>query len=275
MSNSDYTMFPLYTLLRYEHDGRRFVSMVIEDGIWHMNQSRNHCHYSSVQDWLLSLPNSPDISLIVIDTTFADQEEKREQQRIELAQQAATNNNKKWNVPVIFNSPRSLTWARYVYRMIRECNKACNNRLLENEEVRLAYNHLVHVLTNLSSSIRTSVPFARYRYVRGIDIYDLSSMIHVLPDREEADLLAQIRIAYEPLYEHLKYTVVPYMNDIHLKKQKEADIKNYRGCRDRAVKKMMRLTEKYEKEASVLREKMDRYQAYLDQLEGDKKIEMR
>jgi hypothetical protein len=269
-------MFPLYTILRYIHNaGHKYVSMVVEDGIWHMNQSRNHCRYSTVQEWLQSLPDSPDLSLIVVDKTFADREEKREQERAERAKEAATKKSKKWNVPVKFNHPRSLTWARHIYTMIRECSKKCNNRLLENEEARLAYNHLVHVLTDLTNFIVTSVPFARERYIRGIDIYDLQTMVHVYPTiiLEEADLLAEVRIAYEPLYEHLKYTVVPYMNQVRLKMQKEADIKIYSDCRDRAVKKMMKLTEKYEKESEVLRDRMDRYQSYLDQLEAGEKIE--
>jgi hypothetical protein len=63
------------------------------------------------------------------------------------------------------------------------------------------------------------------------------------------------------------------MNQVRLKMQKEADIKIYSDCRDRVVKKMMKLTEKYEKESAVLRDRMDRYQSYLDQLEAGEKIE--
>ena len=267
-------MFPLYTILRYEHDGRRFVSMVIEEGVWHINGAQCRSLYPSIQDWLKSLPGSPDLSMISVDTTSAEQEQQREQQRIERAQQAAVQKSKKWNVPSKTNAPRSLTWARHVYLMIRECNKACNNRLLENEEARLAYNHLVHVLTECGGIIRTSIPFRRHRYIKGIDINELSSYIHCLPNvPEDGTWFATIRIAYQPLYAHLKYTVIPYMEQIRLKKQREVDIAEYRAYRDRAVQKMMKLTERYEKEASVLRDKMDRYQSYLDQLEGDEKID--
>jgi hypothetical protein len=264
-------MFPLYTLLRYYHAGRRFVAMIIEDGVWVMNETHRRSLYPCVQVWLMSLPGSPDISLLEIDSTLANQEEKREKERMEHAKQAVTKKAKKWNVPGKFNHPRSLTWARHIYMMIRECSKKCNNRLLENEEARLAYNHLVHVLTEFNDSIRTLVPFPRYRYTRGIDINDLPTMIHVLPNVTDDGMFhAAIRIAYQPLYVHLKYTVIPYMDEIKRQKEKEVDIAQYRAHRDRAVKKMMKLTEDYEKKASVLREKMERYQAYLDQLEGEK-----
>ena len=267
-------MFPLYTLLRYYYAGRRFISMVIEEGVWHINEIHQRSLYPTVQDWLKSLPGYPDISLISVDTTAADQEQQREQERIERAQKAVVQKAKKWNVPGKTNAPRSLTWARHVYLMIRECNKACNNRLLENEDARLAYNHLVHVLTECSGSIRTSIPFKRHRYIKGIDINDISCYIHCLPNvPEDGTFYATIRIAYQPLYAHLKYTVVPYMEQIQLEKQKDVDIAQYRACRDRAVKKMMKLTERYEKEANVLREKMERYQDYLDQLENRRKIE--
>lgn len=273
MSSNGYTMFPLYTLLRYYHAGRRFVAMIIEEGVWLMNETHRRSLYPCVQDWLKSLPGSPDISFIEVDTTLADQEQKREQERIERAQQAFAKKAKKWNVPGKANAPRSLTWARHVYLMIRECSKACNNRLLENEEARLAYNHLVHVLTECGGVIRTGTPFKRFRYSRGIDINDISCYIHCLPNvPEDGTWSATIRIAYQPLYEHLKYTVIPYMDEIRLQKQKEIDIVQYRAHRDRAVHKMMKLTEDYEKKANVLRQKMERYQAYLDQLEY-KKIE--
>ena len=269
-------MFPLRTVLRYVPIGAtndiNYYGVVMEDGI----RADGIRMYPSLEEWLAVLPGSPDRSMLQIDTDLAEEEQKQEDIRVTHATQAVLKKKTKWNVPPLRGMCRSLPWARHIYTLIRECDK----ELLKREDMRDAYNHLVDVLTGYANVIRTSVPltFRRYRY--GVtfspDIYapqgGIQEYVHPNPNTtapaaafEEA--LHAIQTAYQPLYALLQNTVVPFMERITREKQVTRDRAVYTRGRDRYVKQMMRLTERYEREASYLRSQMERYQSFLDELE--------
>jgi hypothetical protein len=244
--------------------------VVMEDGI----RADGVRMYPSLEEWLAVLPGSPDQSMLQIDTNLAEEEQKQEDMRVTHATQAVLKKKTKWNVPPLRGMCRSLPWARHIYTLIRECDK----ELLQREDMRDAYNHLVDVLTTYANVIRTSVPltFRRYRY--GVtfspDIHapfdGIQEYVHpnpIAPPSAFEDALHTIHAAYQPLYALLHDTVVPFMERITREKRVARDRIVYTRCRDRYVKQMMRLTEQYEKKATYLRSQMERYQFYLNELE--------
>ena len=269
-------MFPLRTVLRYVPIGAsndiNHYGVVMEDGI----RADGVRMYPSLEEWLAVLPGSPDRSMLQIDTNLAEEEQKQEDVRVTRATQAVLKKKTKWNVPALHGMCRSLPWARHIYTLIRECDK----ELLKREDMRDAYNHLVHVLTGYATVIRTSVPLTYRRYRCGItfspDIYaqndGIQEYVHPNPTTTATptafqEALHTVHTAYQPLYALLQDTVVPFMERITLEKRIARDRVVYTRGRDRYVKQMMRLNERYEREATYLRSQMERYQSFLNELE--------
>jgi len=266
-------MFPLYSVLRYQpaNETGHYTAMIMEDGVWQMKgQTGNRTLYPSVTEWLTTLPGSPDPSALQVSTKLAEDEQRREDLRIDHAKQAASKKKTKWNVPRLKSMARSLPWARHIYSMIRECDPT----LLTRDDMRDAYNQLVQFLTDHANELRTSMIRRRFRYERGIQIhsgvYRAGDIIYPLLNvttQRYTELFDMVQVVYQPLYAILQETVVPFMERKRLEKQRNADLKIYRRRRDQYVKQMMKLTEKYEKDAAWLRNQMERYQSYIDQIE--------
>jgi hypothetical protein len=276
-------MFPAHSILRYypatASDDTHYTAIVLEgeSGILQVKgQPGNRVVYPSVLDWMSSLPGSPD------DTSMLHVHSKKEEEEKSYAKRQATikvhkENKKKtsWCVPPQRNTVNAIPWARHIYTMIRECDR----NLLQREDMRTAYNHLVEVLTHHSNEIRTSLPYHRVRYETGITMkfekhgyhgsanitHFVHGMTHVSQERYYT-LLDIVIEAYLPLYAMLKDTIVPFMERKVREKRDEMNMKSYRRRRDTYVKKMMRLKARYENECAYLSSQMALYQSYMDHI---------
>jgi hypothetical protein len=256
-------MFPLHSILRYHlSNGVHYTAKMLREGVLQI-KGGPRCAYSSVEEWLNTLPGSPDPSKLIITSEDDENEQRktlREQQKIEKKKTT-------WHVPPARNMLRSLPWARYVYGMIREHHRVCGSGLLQCEDMRLAYNHLVKVLTEHSHQLRTCTPLNTYQYKKGMQISELEYNIIPIHTMSMDELISIVANAYRPLYTMLCDNVIPYMERILKERRKKRDIKIYQRLRAKYVRKMMILTARYEREAEHLRSQMEYCQDRLNRME--------
>ena len=259
-------MFPIHSVLRYyPSNDVHYTAKMMEEGVFQIKGGLRHM-YSSVEEWLNTLPGSPDPSRLII-TSEHDENEQRKK----LRDQKKTEKKKTtWHVPPARNMLRSLPWARYVYGLIREHHRVCGSGLLQREDMRLAYNHLIHTLTEQSHRLRTCTPLSTYRYRKGIQISELEHYIipiHTMSVDELLQMISIVANAYRPLYTMLCDNVIPYMERILKERRKKQDIKTYTRLRAKYVRKMMILTARYERDAEHLRHQMEYCQDRLNRIE--------
>ena len=256
-------MFPLHSVLRYHFSNDvHFTAKMVEDGVFQIKGGPRHM-YSSVEEWLNTLPGSPDPSKLVI-TSEHDENEQRKKQR---EQQKTEKKKTTWHVPPARNMLRSLPWARYIYTLIREHNRVCGSGLLQREDMRLAYNHLVKVLTEHSHQLRMCTPLRPYRCLRGVHISELEHYIIRNHTMSMDELIPIVANAYGPLYNILRDNVIPYTERVVKERRDKRDTKTYQKLRAKYVHKMMILTARYEREAEHLRSQMDYCQEKLNRIE--------
>ena len=158
-------MFELYSVLHYCPIGApediQYTATVMEEGIWQV-EGGDQTMFPTLEEWLQSLPGSPDPSMLTVTAKLAEEHKHKEEQKVKKANKVVP--KKKWNVPSLRNMPRSLSWARHIYTMIRECD------LLSREDMRDAFNHLVETLLSHNDVIRTSIPYRYRRYTHGIQL---------------------------------------------------------------------------------------------------------
>jgi hypothetical protein len=258
-------MFPLHSVLRYyPSNDVHYTAKMLEGGVFQIKGGPRHM-YSSVEEWLNTLPGSPGPSKLVV-TSEHDENEQHKKLR---EQQNTEKKNTKWHIPPARNMLRSLPWARYIYTFIREHTRVCDSDLLQREDMRLAYNHLVKVLTEHSHQLRTCTPLSTYRYKRGLHISELGyviSPIHTMSINEVIQIVAD---AYRPLYTMLCDNVIPYRERIMKERRDKRDIQTYQRLRAKYIRKMMRLTARYERDAEYLREQMEYCQDRLNRIETE------
>ena len=262
-------MFPLHSILRYHFSNdAHYTAKVLQKGVLQLKGGPRRIH-SSVEEWLSTLPDSPEPSRLIV-TSEQDENEQRKQLRKQLREQKLVEKKKTtWRVPPARNMLRSLPWARYIYDMIREHNRVCGSGLLQREDMRLAYNHLVKVLTAHSHQLRTCTPLSTYRYKRGMHISELEYNIIPIHTMSMNELIMMVSYAYQPLYTMLCDNVIPYMERILKERRKKRDRKIYHRLRAKYVHKMMILTARYEREAEHLRSQMDYCQDRLNRIETE------
>jgi len=258
-------MFPIHSVLRYyPSNDVHYTAKMMEEGVFQIKGGPRHM-YSSVEEWLNTLPGSPDPSKLII-TSEHDENEQRKK----LRDQKKTEKKKTtWHVPPARNMLRSLPWARYVYGLIREHTRVCGSGLLQREDMRLAYNHLVKVLTEHSHQLRTCTPLSTFRYKRGMHISELAYNIIPIHTISMDELITIVANAYRPLYTMLCDNVIPYMERILKERRKKRDIQTYQRLRAKYVRKMMILTTRYEREAEYLRHQMEYCQDRLNRIETE------
>jgi hypothetical protein len=237
---------------------------MLEGGVFQI-KGGPRCMYASVEEWLITLPGSPDPSTLIV-TSEQDENEKyllkREQKVVEKKKTT-------WHVPPARNVLRSLPWARYIYGLIRKHHRVCGSGLLQCEDMRLAYNHLVKVLTEHSHQLRTCTPLGPYWCLRGVHISELKHYIIPIHTASMDELIAIVTSAYSPLYTMLCDNVIPYMERVVKERRKMRDVKTYQRLRAKYVRKMMILTARYERDAAYLREQMEYCQDRLNRIETE------
>ena len=173
-----------------------------------------------------------------------------------------------WHIPAMRTMIRSLPWARHIYTLIHEHHNTCNSGLLQREDIRDAYNHLVDVLTDHAQQLRTCIPLKSSRYEKGIQISELKYYIIPIHTMSNDELLSIVTSAYRPLYNLLCDNVVPYMERIAKEQQKKLEISSLQWYRNKFIKKIMKLTARYERDTAPLRQEMEYYQNRLNQIES-------
>jgi hypothetical protein len=221
--------------------------------------------YSSVQEWLNTLPGSPEPSRLIVTSEHDENEKYILKRKLKVVEKKKT----MWHVPPARMMTQSLPWARYIYTHIREHHRVCGSGLLQREDMRLAYNHLVKVLTEHSHQLRTCPPLSTYRYKRGMQISELEYNIIPIHTMTMDELIQVVTNAYRPLYTMLCDNVIPYMERILKERRKKRDVKTYQRLRAKYVRKMMILTARYERDAAYLREQMEYCQDRLNRIETE------
>jgi hypothetical protein len=262
-------MFPLHSVLRYHPSNDvHYTSKVLQQGVLQLKGGPRRI-YSSVEEWLRTLPGSPEPSSLIV-TSEQDENEQRKQLRKQLHEQKRIEKKKTtWHVPPARNMLRSLPWARYIYGLIRKHHRVCGSGLLQREDMRLAYNHLVKILTEHSHQLRTCTPLGPYWSLRGVHISELKHYIIPIHTAPMDELTAIVTSAYSPLYTMLCDSVIPYMERVVKERRKKRDTKIYQRLRAKYVHKMMILTARYEREAEHLRSQMDYCQDRLNRIETE------
>ena len=262
-------MFPLHSVLRYHlSNDAHYTAKVLREGVLQIKGGPRRI-YSSVEEWLITLPGSPEPSMLIV-TSENDEKEQRKQLRKQQSEQQMNEKKKTtWHVPPARNMVRSLPWARYVYDLIREHHRVCDSGLLQREDMRIAYNHFVHVLTEHSNQLRTCPPLRPYRYLRGVHISEIKHYIIPIHTMSMDELISIVTSAYIPLYAMLCDTVIPYMERVVKERRNKRDTKIYQRLRAKYVHKMMILTARYERDAEHLRSQMDYCQDRLNRIESE------
>jgi len=262
-------MYPAHTLLRFfpcdENRDVHYTAVVLNEGLLQIKApgQTGKQHFESVDAWLASLPGSPGIDAILIQCQ-STKEPKEPRVRAQKPKKI------KWNVPSkrTTRSIDSLPWARYVYSMIKEANPA----LLKNDTIRDLYNDLVACLTSHAGSVMSRPPYFYKRYVlSSIQINEnASNVVEALPQyfiqlrnlqtgafqhtsKTFQENLNHILSVYRPLYDQIKFDVLPYMErQLHERKVKERT----RACARNLAQynaKLMKLTRRFEGQAQYYR----------------------
>jgi hypothetical protein len=260
------------TMLRFypcdENLDVHYTAVVLNEGLLQVKApgQTGKQHFESVDAWLASLPGSPSIDALSIQC----QSTKEPKEPVERRARSEKPKKIKWNVPSksTARTIESVPWARYVYFMIKEANP----ELLKNTVIRDLYNELVSCLTSYAGHIVTRPPYFYKRYClsniqpnNGTD-----TVVGTLPQLfiQKRDLrsgnyqhtssvyqqnLLHVLSVYQPLYEQIKFDVLPYMERrLHEKKAKERT----RICNrllERYNASLMKLTRKFEGQAQYLR----------------------
>lgn len=242
-----------------------YTAVVLNEGLLQVKApgQTGKQHFESVDAWCASLPGSPSIDALSIQCQ-STKEPKEPRARSEKPKKV------KWNVPSksTTRSIDSLPWARYVYCMIKEANP----ELLKNTVIRDLYNELVSCLTSYTGHIETRPPYFYKRYcLSSIQLKEgADTIVGVLPplfsqhrnlqtgDYQHTSAVFQENLnhvlsVYRPLYEQIKFDVLPYMERrLYEKKAKERKrVCNFLVARYNAS--LMKLTRNFEARAQYFR----------------------
>jgi len=254
-------------MIRYYPNGEEshYTAKVLVQGVLQIKSpSGDRKMFSTVEKWLSTLPGFPDLSMLHI-TTKDDEE-----QRIKRKKKQVDKNKLSWHVPSMESMRGPLPWARRIYNLIREHHYVCKSGLLQCKEICFAYNRLVDVLTNYSNHMRirnANIYIKYYRYENIFEISDLKTHIVPLSDMSLDHLIEIVIEVYRPLYDMLCNSVVPYVKQILKKRQQKHIVDSLKKYRNKYVRKMMKLTSKYERESTHIRNQMEYYQDRLNRAE--------
>jgi hypothetical protein len=181
-----------------------------------------------------------------------------------------------WNIPAPRAAIRSTHWARHIYTMIKEANPA----LLQRDDIRDAYNHLVNFLILQRDSVITYPPAAHAKYRAGIQYDTLQSFsnsrtINLLPGQyaygaeQFRAIVSTIYDAYLPLYQLIKDEVVPYMARIVKEKEYKDKKSGYTQSLNRLLEQQMKTIKQYQSTMSYMQKQIDEYTALLANLEKE------
>ena len=175
------------TILRYHPaDGSyHYSAIVLEDNILEVKQAGKAVKnsYSSVGEWLESLPGAPVWSDIIVSPE--EDKEKKEKEKVkvkavkekavkekavkavkEKAVKAVKEKAVKLRLIPMKDEILSTRWTIHLHRMMKEANPA----LLKREDVILAFNALVEVLVEYQAHVHSIVSGSIQVYRSGVDI---------------------------------------------------------------------------------------------------------
>ena len=279
------------TILRYHPaDGSdHYSAIVLEDNILEVKQAGKTVKnsYSSVGEWLESLPGAPVWSDIIVSpeeekeiAVKAEKEKKVKAVKTEKVKVVKAEKVKAVKLRLIPMRDEILStrWTIHLHRMMKEANPA----LLKREDVILAFNALVEVLIEYQAHVHSFVPGSRLRYMSGVDIDNnpekepLHNMCEIQmnsvardpgtgrmairhrfyrsqqgPTKEEQHIATRIISAYRPLFALIRDDVLPYMermNHAIVEKEKNKRIQKIMDRMDKLHAKHEAVLEERRKE---------------------------
>jgi hypothetical protein len=263
------TMYPPHTVLRFypcdENLDVHYTAVVLKEGLLQVKApgQTGKQHFESIDAWLASLPGSPPIHALALQCQ-STKEPKERRVRSEKPKKV------KWNVPSksTIRSIDSLPWARYVYFMIKEANP----ELLKNTVIRDLYNDLVACLSSYAGHIITRPPYFYKRYcLSNIQPNnETDTVVGALPQLfiQKRDLhsgsyqhtssvyqqnLLHVLSVYQPLYEQIKFDVLPYMERRAYDKKVKERTRICNRLLARYNASLMKLTRKFEHQSHYFR----------------------
>lgn len=266
-------MYPLHTTLRFypcdENLDVHYTAVVLKEGLLQVKApgQTGKQHFESVDAWLASLPGSPPVHALSLQCLSTKEPVERCARAVG---RHARPKKIKWNVPSKSTSRSidSLPWARYVYCMIKEANP----ELLKNTVVRDLYNELVSCLESYTGHIETRPPYFYKRYcLSSIQIKEgADTIVGVLPPLfiQHRNLqtgnyqhtssvfqqnLMNVLSVYRPLYDQIKFDVLPYMERRSYEKKAKERLRICNRQLAHYNAKLMKLTRNFEARAQYFR----------------------
>jgi hypothetical protein len=223
------------TVLRfYPSNDVHFTALVLsENDVYQVKGPYgNGNHYTSVEAWRQTLPDSPSVDQLIVSV----QEKEAPRVAKEKAPRALKPRKIKWNVPKRNDPAFSMPWARHLYRMIKEANP----EWLKQDEIRDAYNGVVAILRKYATQVRTRVPYYYNRYYSSINIEEYRRFLHPgpnVPHHEFETILKEILEVYRMLYQMIGSELLAYMDKVLVEMSNKAKVKQYTKMMQRSIKK--------------------------------------
>jgi len=264
---NELTMFTSGTTLRYypssEEDALHYTAVVTKDNQIIQVKGGEKQMFDTIDAWLQSLPGSPPVTALVV-------QDKEEVKKVALSKKESKPKKVKWNKPS--QKIKSAHLAIHIYKMINEADPT----MLDREDIRDAYNHLVDRLVEYRDIIQTYSPSARYKYTRGFNYGSLAEFqqSHYISlnvnvyNIEYNQIKARIYEAYRPLYEMIKHTINCYMGQKADEQSKKEELKQYKKKLAEIQKKQMKMIQKYQNWMALYQGRVDQLTENIAKLES-------
>ena len=186
-------MFPSKTILRFRAspESHPYVAVVLAEGGNVLEVKRGGVAkreiYSSVIDWLHSIPEHPTMEQLDVQSNKDDVddtedekvevqekgvEEKKKKEQKEKKEKVIKEKKAKLNlIPTSLRNP-AVQWTYHIHSLIKEAR----SDLLKSQPVILAFNHLVDVLLKHNQHTYSFVPQRCMKYITGIHVTDVKSL---------------------------------------------------------------------------------------------------
>jgi len=258
-------MYRIGTLFRILNPLRADMCTAVQmkDGIVAMSPRSDPVVWERLEDWTSYYPSQLPCK-VETDTHVADLLDMP-QQREPVTQ---------WKIPRKSQEIALLKWPRHLYTLISECG------LLEREDLRAAYQHLLDVLTEHRRELKTRAPHVAQKYRQGVQFYWSVDMKHEgirdwvvfeegVDAARERTLLYQVLAAYYPVYELIRDVVVPYMKERQEEDTRQREIERFQKLLANTVESHRRHMESSKWEEERLLGRMKSHQEHLNQLDKE------
>jgi len=281
--------FPAKSILRFypsndatnATNATHYSAVVVKDGsIFEIKSpdNREKASYATLDLWFASLPGTPSIENLQVDTEGKLEAKQKAESKAESQEKPEKKQKKqkpaKCNLPGRNNHIKSLGWLRLIYSMMKQANKT----LISNEAVITAFNKLYDCLLKYDGIIETKANVPHYsKYQNVIKLDDKAycntrgipgAVVQLdLPNERRNAILDDICATYQPLYDLIKRDVIPYLEMKTWEFNKKIDGKRYRRLIDHIETQIKQIQIRTERQLMRRQDTIGRYAKYLVELQ--------